>query len=151
MMSNDTLPLSLYKANAELQLQIARLLQEIGQHWLDSAQQNSTENIAVTNAEIESLLRSCNWQSLATLPSASFCRLFELRARDLQFTSQIALKNQAAFMSGLQQALENWQKSVVSAFGDAIASQALPEMVKQWMQTWPSAVGTIHNNADKSP
>lgn len=30
---NSELPIQLYKANAELQLQITRLLQESGHHW----------------------------------------------------------------------------------------------------------------------
>jgi len=37
-MSNE-LPIHLYKANAELQLQITRLLQESSHHWLEAMQQ----------------------------------------------------------------------------------------------------------------
>ncbi len=35
---NSELPIQLYKANAELQLQITRLLQESGHHWLEAMQ-----------------------------------------------------------------------------------------------------------------
>ena len=34
-MTTDALPLSLYKANIELQLRITRLLQDSGQQWLE--------------------------------------------------------------------------------------------------------------------
>lgn len=142
MMSNETLPLNLYKANIELQLRITRLLQEVGHHWLESTQRNSTESIAETNAKIEGLLRSSHWQSLATLPSESFFRVFEMRARDLQFTQQVAIRNQAIFTSGLQQALDSWQKSVAAAIGDSAATQPLQEVLQQWMKAWPPVDAT---------
>jgi len=140
-MITDTLPLNLYKANTELQLRITRLLQEAGHQWLESVQQASTESIAETTAEIEGLLRSANWQSLATFPSESFWRLFQHRTGDVQLVNQIAIKNQAAFTTGLQQALENWQKSVVATIGNADAAQPLQDIMKQWGAAWKAAGG----------
>ena len=43
-MSNE-LPIHLYKANAELQLQITRLLQESSHHWLEVMQQLSAGGV----------------------------------------------------------------------------------------------------------
>lgn len=148
-MSTDTLPLNLYKANIELQLRISRLLQESGHQWLETVQSSSKENIAETTAEIEGLLRSSDWQSLATLPSESFWRLFQQRTGDVQLFNQIAIKNQAAFTSGLQQALENWQKAVVSTVGSANAAQPLQDIFKQWGATWASATGKTQDKAGK--
>jgi len=36
-MSNETIPLNLFKANLELQLRIQRLTLESGQQWMESA------------------------------------------------------------------------------------------------------------------
>ena len=35
-MSNETIPLNLFKANLELQLRLQRLMQENGQQWLEN-------------------------------------------------------------------------------------------------------------------
>lgn len=140
-MSTENLSLDLYKSNVELQLRLTRLMQESGHQWLEAVQRTSTENIAETTNEIESLMRTGNWQSLLTLPSESFWRLFQQRAGDVQLLNQIALKNQAAFTSGLQQALENWQKSVSSVVaGSANATPALQDIFKQWGATWAEVV-----------
>lgn len=144
-MGNETLPLNLYKANIELQLRMTRLLQEIAHHWLQFSQRNSTESIAETNAQIEGLMRSSHWQALATLPSESFLRVFELRARDLPFTQQVALRNQAIFTSGLQQALEGWQKSVAAAIGESAAPLPMQKALQQWMDAWPPADATLRD------
>ena len=79
-MTDKTISLDLYKANAALQLRLTRLLQESGHHWLQSMQQTSAEGLAETSAKIEGLLQSASWQTLATLPTESFWRL--LRASD---------------------------------------------------------------------
>lgn len=138
-MSIETLPLELYKANVELQLRITRLLQEGGHNWLEALQKGSAEGIAETTAEIESLLRSANWQSLATLPSETFWRMFQHRVNDTQTINQLAVKNQAVFTTGLQQALESWQKSVVSVVGASESGQPVLDMFKQWGEQWTQA------------
>ena len=114
-MSCKTVPLDLYKANAALQLRLTRLLQENGHRWLHSLQQVSADGVAETSAEIEELLKSANWQTLATLPSESLRRLFQLRANDAGAMRQVALENQAAFVAGLQQALQAWQDEIAAA------------------------------------
>lgn len=139
-MNTETLSLDLYKANVELQLRITRMLQETGHQWLEAVQRGSADNIAETTAEIESLLRTGNWQALATLPGESLWRLFQQRTDSVQLINQLALKNQAAFTSGLQQALESWQKSVASMAGTSNVTQPLQDIFKQWGATWAAAV-----------
>lgn len=67
-MSNE-LPIHLYKANAELQLQITRLLQESSHHWLEAMQQLSAGGVLETTSRIQGLQQAADWQALATLPS----------------------------------------------------------------------------------
>jgi hypothetical protein len=138
-MSTETFSLDLYKANVELQLRLTRLLQESSHQWLEAVKSASAENIAEITAEIERLLHTANWQSLITLPSASFWRLFQQRTGDTQLVNQIALKNQAVFTGGLQQALESWQKSVTSAVGGADAGLPLQDIFKQREAVWHNA------------
>lgn len=141
-MSIETLSLDLFKANAELQLRLTRLLQESGQQWLDAVQRSSTDDIAETTAEIEGVLRADTWQSLATLPAESFWRAFQDRASDVQQVNKIAVQNQTAFTTGLQQALQTWQASVGKAVDQTVAgagkSDPLQDMLKQWGDTWAS-------------
>lgn len=148
-MSTETFSLDLYKANVELQLRITRLLQESSHQWLEAVQRASTDNIAETTAEIEGLLRTANWQALVTLPSESFWRLFQKRTGDVQLINQIALKNQASFASGLQQALQAWQKSVgdtVGSLGSGVPGQ---DLFKQWTDNWAAAVSTVTGGSEK--
>lgn len=149
-MSIEALPLNLYKANTELQLRLTRLLQESGHRWLEATQQPSSENISETTAEIEGLLRSANWQSLTTLPAESFWRLFQSRITDTQTINQIAVKNQAAFTAGVQQALESWQKSVTEVVGATTSAQPFPDIFKQWGAIWQPAAENTKAKAEKA-
>lgn len=142
-MSIQATPLNLFKANAELQLRIAQLMRESGHRWLASAQQTSAAGISETTAELQSLLRAEDWQSLASLPAEAFMRRLEDRMSDAKSASDIAIKNQEAFASGLKQALETWQKAVADALR-ADASPNLPalplqDIFKQWLAVWTPA------------
>lgn len=145
-MTTETLPLDLYKANVALQLSISRLLQQSGHEWLEAVQRTSSENLSETNAKIEGLLQAANWQSLVTLPGASLWRLIEQRTGDAQFVSQIALKNQAAFATGLQQALQQWQESIVAIMNSSSATQP-HEVFRQWCAVWGDAASAAQNDA----
>ena len=57
-MSNETIPLNLFKANLELQLRLQRLVQENGQQWLENATRAGKDGIAESGAEIENLLKA---------------------------------------------------------------------------------------------
>ena len=114
---NSELPIQLYKANAELQLQITRLLQESGHHWLEAMQQLSAGGVLETTSRIQNLQQAADWQALATLPSEVFWRLCQGRMGDTQAVGRAAAKSQAAFVDGLREALTTWQASVSEVFG----------------------------------
>ncbi|THF63747.1 hypothetical protein E6C76_14260 [Pseudothauera nasutitermitis] len=132
-MSTNT-PLDLFKANLELQLRVTRLLRESGQRWLEAASRTGTEDLAEAEAEIEDLLKTDNWQTLATLPTQVFWRQFQQRAEDSQSASRFAADNQQAFAEGLQHAVEDWQKSVTAVFGGG--AQPFQDLFKQWGAAW---------------
>ena len=121
-MSNETIPLNLFKANVELQLRLQRLMQENGQQWLENATRAGSESIAESGAEIESLLKAQNWQELATLPAQAFWRQFQYHVGGAQALTQVAINYQSSFTLGLHQAIQDWQKSVTDGVGlsDAI-------------------------------
>lgn len=148
-MSTEAISLNLYKANAELQLRITQLLQQSASQWLETLRRANAENIGELTTEIEGLQQTATWQSLATLPAESFWRLFRQRTGDAQFANQIAIRNQAEFTTGLQQAIGHWQKAVATAIGDASAAQPLQDILRQWPGGWITAAPSQHNDAGK--
>ena len=138
---NSELPIQLYKANAELQLQITRLLQESGHHWLEAMQQLSAGSMLETTSRIQNLQQAADWQALATLPTEVFWRLSQGRMGDTQAVGQAAAKSQAAFADGLRQSLSVWQASVSEAFGASGDTASFAQLCQQWAQPWtaPSA------------
>lgn len=114
-MNDPTLALALYKANTELQLRLAQLVQESGHRYLDAAQRISQEGVEEASGELKDLLESSNWQSLATLPAESFWRAFRQRAGEAHAINQMAIDNQKAFAVGLQQAIAQWQQAISKA------------------------------------
>ncbi|MFT4256237.1 MAG: phasin family protein [Pseudoxanthomonas sp.] len=119
-MSNaNQLPLSLYKANLELQTRLGKLLQESSRQWIDYGYRLANGGIAESNAEIEELLRTQDWQKLATLPAESFWRQLQQRFGDSQALAQIAAAAQAEFAHGVQEAVQAWQKETAAAFGES--------------------------------
>lgn len=123
-MSRKTSPLALYKANAALQWRLTRLLQENSHRWLQSLQQTSAGGMAKTTHEIEQTLNSANWQAMTTLPADSLRRMLQMCASDAETIQQAAWQNQAAFIAGLQQALQTWQKETLAAMAGASALAA---------------------------
>lgn len=107
---NSELPIQLYKANAELQLQITRLLQESGHHWLEAMQQLSAGGVLETTSRIQNLQQAADWQALATLPSEVFWRLCQGRMG--------VSGNRAAFLptssAGGDRIEADWPRSVAS-------------------------------------
>jgi len=127
-MSNETIPLNLFKANLELQLRLQRLVQENGQQWLENATRAGKDGIAESGAEIESLLKAQNWQ-----------RQFQYHVGGAQALTQVAIKNQTTFTQGLQIAIQDWQKSVTQAVGQGDAVLPFQDIFKQWGAVWASA------------
>ena len=133
---NSELPIQLYKANAELQLQITRLLQESGHHWLEAMQQLSAGSMLETTSRIQNLQQAADWQALATLPSEVFWRLCQGRMGDTQAVGQAAVKSQTAFANGLREALTTWQASVAGAFGTSGETASFVQLCQKWIQPW---------------
>ncbi|WP_211369399.1 phasin family protein [Pseudoxanthomonas kalamensis] len=137
MNSKTELPLSLYKANLELQVKIGRLIQESGQQWLDYGNRLIGDSIAESNAEMDELLQAQDWQQLASLPAESLWRQLQQRVGDSQAVAQIAVNAQNAFASGLQQILQDWQYETTHLLGqEASLMPSVPEgwddLVKPW-------------------
>ncbi|WP_374153136.1 phasin family protein [Xanthomonas hortorum] len=119
MMSSTTqLPLELHKNNIELLLKLAKLVQESGLRWSEFGDRLFRDGIAEADAEIEALVKTDEWQKLATLPAESFWRQLQQRFGDTQAIAQIGISSQTAFASGLQEALQGWQQHAVAAAGD---------------------------------
>lgn len=147
-MSNE-LPIHLYKANAELQLQITRLLQESSHHWLEAMQQLSAGGVEETTARIQRLQQAADWQALATLPSEAFRCLYQGRVGDAQAIAQTATKGQATFVDGLRQALTTWQGSVSEAFGASGDAASFAQLFQPWTQPWFGPAATPQSKAEK--
>ncbi|RTL18189.1 MAG: hypothetical protein EKK55_21465, partial [Rhodocyclaceae bacterium] len=92
-----------------------------------------------SGTEIESLLKAQNWQELATLPAQAFWRQFQHQMGGAQALTQVAIKNQTTFTQGLQQAIQDWQKSVTQAVGQADAILPFQDIFKQWGAVWAKA------------
>lgn len=133
---NNELPINLYKANAQLQLQVTRLLQESGHQWLEAMQQLSADGVLETTSRIQGLQQAGDWQALATLPSDVFRRLCQGRMDNAQAVGQVAAKSQAAFTTGLRQALAAWQESISEAFGSNTETPSFTQLYQQWAQPW---------------
>ncbi|MFT3761332.1 MAG: phasin family protein [Pseudoxanthomonas sp.] len=133
-MSNaNELPLNLYKANLELQARLGKLLQESSRQWIDYGYRLVNDGIAESNAEIDELLQTEDWQKLATLPAESFWRQLQQRFGDSQAVMQIAAAAQTDFARGLQEAVQAWQKETAEAFGESpLASFDWPESFQPW-------------------
>lgn len=120
------LPMALWQANLDLQLRIARLLQDNGREWLDMGIRAVGEGAFEFNAETRALWRSGDWQALAALPVETLWRQLEQRVGDGQALAQVALNAQDAFAGGLASALQDWQAQVTRALVDAGAGETSP-------------------------
>lgn len=153
MSINTDLPLNLHKANLELQLRLGRLLQENQRKWLELGSRALGESIAESSAELEQVLKTQDWQALATLPGETFWRQLQQRFGDSQAVTQIAVSAQTAFATGLQEALQAWQKETAQALGGVADvntfTSTVNGMLQQWNQFWPGATGAGQNRGGK--
>ena len=127
------LPLALWQANLDLQLRIARLLQDNGREWLDMGLRAVGEGAFEFDAETRALWRGGDWQALAALPVETLWRQLEQRVGDGQALAQVALNAQDAFANGLASALRDWQAQVTRALADAGAGEESP------LEAWQAA------------
>lgn len=142
MSINTEVPLNLYKANLELQLRLSRLVQETQKHWLELSAQGVAKGISESNAELEQLLKSQDWQTLAALPADAFWRQLQLRFSDNQALVQTAVSSQTSFAAGLQDTLQTWQKETLQALSGitdiSTLNGTLNDIVAQWSKYWPA-------------
>lgn len=64
----------------------------------------------------------------------------------MQTFQQVAIKNQAAFTSGLHQAIESWHKAVSSALG---SDTPFADVFKQWNALWSQTTEATQRKAPK--
>ncbi|MFT3755307.1 MAG: phasin family protein [Pseudoxanthomonas sp.] len=152
MKDASQLPLSLYKANLELQTRLGKLLQESSRQWIDYSYRLANDGIAESNAEIEELLQTNDWQKLATLPAESFWRQVQQRFGDSQALAQIAAAAQTEFTHGVQEAMQAWQKETAEAFGDLpLAGADWPGTLPAWETLLPNAFAVAPVPTAKKP
>ena len=137
-MSHETFALNLCKANAELQLEFGRLLLENAQRNLELLQRGAAQGLADAKAGINGLQGAADWQALTRLPTESLPAAVQRHLAESQTLGQQAVQNQAAFASGVQQALVFWLSTVThrGAEPQTIAS-AMPDWLKPWAALVP--------------
>lgn len=130
MNSSTALPLALHQANMDLQARLAELAQAGGQHWLEFGQRLVSDGIVESAAGFQDILRTQDWQRLASLPADAFWRQLQHRFGDQQAATQLAVAAQASFARGLQEALQEWQHDTVAALDQAGLS--VPALDPSW-------------------
>ena len=138
-MSNETIPLNLFKANVELQLRLQRLMQENGQQWLENATRAGSVASSCQFWALSRLSISAPDSAMLSLPAQAFWRQFQYHVGGAQALTQVAIKNQTTFTQGLQIAIQDWQKSVTQAVGQGDAVLPFQDIFKQWGAVWASA------------
>ena len=129
------LPLKLIRANLELQLRIAALIQDHGRQWTELAGRTVGDGRVEHEAELRELLGTNDWQALAALPANAFWRQMQQRIGDGQELARIAVGAQTAFAGGLIDALQAWQRETADALasgGTAAAGGAW----RAWLEPW---------------
>ncbi|WP_430391132.1 phasin family protein [Dyella sp. 20L07] len=119
MTTPNDLPLSLYKANTELQLRVNKLVMEHWKKWLELSTKSVGDGIAESQARIEQLIKAQDWAALSTLPGETFWQQLQQRAGEANITNQVAANVQTQFAQGLQEAIQVWQKDTARALGGA--------------------------------
>ncbi|OZI34469.1 hypothetical protein CAL29_13225 [Bordetella genomosp. 10] len=112
-MAENAFPFNLLKANLELHLRLAQLLQEDGQRWLEQSSQIGREGLDEYKTAIDNLAQAQNWQAFLTVPAEAYWRQVHHRFSHAQNAAQLAIETQATLTRGLQQAVQSWQKSAI--------------------------------------
>lgn len=135
------LPMALSKANLDLQLGIANLVRNSGEHWLQFARHLVDEGIAESNTEVARLVQAGDWQKLATLPAETFWRLLQQHSGDSQEAARVAQSAQLEFARGLHEMLVAWQRATAEAFaGGQTSAQAPGNPWAPWLEAWQQAL-----------
>ncbi len=133
MDKTSNLPMALWKANLDLQARVGGLLQQSGQLWLEQGTRAVGESAAEFEAQARRLLQAGDWQALAALPMETFLRQSGQGAGDGEQAVQSALEAQHEFVSGLTEALQEWQRDLAKAWAVAgIDAGAVPGIAGSW-------------------
>lgn len=133
MDKTSNLPMALLKANLDLQARLGELLQQGGQQWLEQGTRAAGQSAAQFQAEAARLLQAGDWQGLAALPMDTFWRQAVPAAGDGQSAATSALESQQAFVDGLADALQEWQRDLAKAWAVAgIDAGAVPGVAGSW-------------------
>jgi len=130
------LPLRLIRANLELQLRIAALIQDSGRQWSELAGRATGDGRAEHEAELRDLLRTNDWQALAALPANAFWRQMQQRIGDGQDLARVAVGTQNAFAGGLVEALQVWQRETADALAASGAAATSDDAWRAWLEPW---------------
>lgn len=114
------LPLKLYRANTELQLRAAQLLQDGAREWLAAVQNLG----AAAGADLESQLDGEGPDGVCGLAPRLLWHLLDGRLGAAHCLGEVAFRSQLMFAMGMQQAVLDWQKSVLRALDGGAASEA---------------------------
>ena len=136
-MSHENFALNLCKANGELQLEFGRLLLENAQRNGELLQRSAAQGLAEARAGIDGLQGAADWQALTRLPTESLPAAVQRRLAESQTIGQLAVQNQAAFASGVQQALVHWQHAVTRSGAEQPTAAAVPDWLKPWAALLP--------------
>lgn len=137
-------PLTLYKANLQLQIELGKLLQESGAQWLQSGQQLAHEGAEDLQAELQALLDAEDWQTLATQSASSFWRHAQRRFGDNQALAQDAVEAQARFANHVLAAVRTWQQQTAELVAELAPttqpdSSAWSQLFKPWEEMLQAA------------
>lgn len=130
------LPLRLIRANLELQLRIAALIQDNGRQWTELAGRAVGDGRVEHDAELRDLLRTNDWPALAALPANAFWRQMQQRIGDGQELARIAVGAQNTFASGLVDALQAWQRETADALAAGGTAATGDDAWRAWLEPW---------------
>lgn len=116
-MSTRIFSVEMFRTNLALQLRMMQLMHECGERWLESAKQRNGEALASTVNELEELPQVADLQTFLSKRTETMGRLMQAYMGTSQSLADTMLKDQAAWMAGMQQALKNWQTEVNEQLG----------------------------------
>lgn len=139
-MGIEHFPLSLMRAQLELQLRLGKAVQERSQRLLDQASSAVGESVAAADAAAQQVDQAQDWQKLAGLPSQALWEQVQRHLEEAQGHSQRAVKDHAAFAQAVQEALQDWQKNVTNSMTANQGELVNTDPAKQWAALWSAAL-----------
>ncbi|HEY0179406.1 MAG TPA: phasin family protein [Dokdonella sp.] len=140
-------PMALYKANLDLMLRIAALMQQSRRDWLEAGTRSAGDSISRTLGEADRAIAAGDWNTLVTLPAEAWWQGLQRGVGDLQNVAENALGNQARFAEGIRQALADWQQRCTEALQTAGANSQAGNALQDLLNTFaafrvPTAAAT---------